>query len=218
MYGKDITGNTAKAMIQNAKVSFKSSKFVCAVVRGLEVRKAKKLLEDVIDEKRSINGKYYTNICMELLDLIKSAEKNAEFKNLDTNNMFVAHVVSMKGTTMRRRRHKNKIGNKLKATHFEVILKERPIAGAEKKAMEKKAPEKKDASKETATEKIKESIKETVKAEIKKKEEVKLETKKEEAKPKTQAHKTEIKTEKKATEAPKAEAKKETAHKAKKPE
>jgi len=184
MYGKDVKGNTAKAMNQNARVSSKSSKFVCRAIKGMEVHKAKKFLEDLIDEKRSLNGKYYTNISMEILELIKSAEKNAEFKNLDAKSLFIAHIASMKGTTMRRRRHKNKIGNKIKATHLEVILKERAIPGAEKKIIEKagekkevpKAETKVESPKAETKETVKEAIKEKIVAEVKKKEENKAES------------------------------------------
>ncbi|MGC9310284.1 MAG: uL22 family ribosomal protein [Candidatus Aenigmatarchaeota archaeon] len=194
MYSRDVTGNTAKALNRNARVSTSSSKVVCKAIRGMDVLKAKKFLEDIKARKKSINGRYYTKITEELLVLISSAEKNAEFKNLDLNNTFIAHVAPLKGATMRRRRHKNKIGSRLKATHLEVILKERPIPGAEKKIPEKKvsaekkpgaaaekekaagkAPEtaagvtKKEETKAGAVEEVKEAIKETVRAEVQKK-------------------------------------------------
>ena len=212
MYSREIKGNTAKACGYNLRVSTKNSKPVCKALQGMEVAKAKKLLEDMIDEKRSLKGKYYTSISTEILQLIKSAEKNAEFKNLDTKNLFIAHIASAKGSTMRRRRHKNKIGNQIKATHLEIILKERSLPGAEKKVIEKpgakkepekKVEEKKEVAKaekaaahkekvESKKEEVKEAIKEKVKAEIKK------------AKPKEQEPKKEAKAEKKAKEAPKA--------------
>lgn len=147
MYSREIKGNTAKACAYNARVSTKTTKTVCKAVQGMDVAKAKKLLEDFIAQKRHIRGRYYPSISSELLELIKSAEKNAEFKNLDTKNMFIAHIASTKGTTMKRRRHKNKIGTRIKATHLEIILKERGIPGAEKKVLEK-VPEKKEEKKE----------------------------------------------------------------------
>jgi ribosomal protein L22 len=219
MYGTEIKGNVAKACGYNMRVSTKNSKPVCKALRGMELHKAKRFLEDLISTKASIRGKYYTNISTELLMLIKSAEKNAEFKNFDLNNTFVAHVASFKGSTMRRRRHKNKIGNQLKATHLEVILKERPLPGgaekpaaALKKEIEKKIEtktEKPIEHKEKAREEMKEAIKETVKAEIKKKQEAK-----------TTVHipKAEAKPEKTPVEAPKVKIVKDTAEKTKKHE
>jgi len=173
MYSREIKGNTAKACAYNARVSTKTTKTVCKAVQGMELAKAKKFLEDLMSQKRHISGKYYPSISSELLELIKSAEKNAEFKNLDTKNMFIAHIASAKGTTMRRRRHKNKIGHNIKATHLEIILKERGIPGIEKKIAEK-APEKKEEEKKepekAAPEKkeASESKKEEPKAEAKK--------------------------------------------------
>lgn len=226
MYGREIKGNTAKACGYNVRVSTKNSKPVCKALRGMEVQKAKKFLNELITEKSHINGKYYTNISSELLGLIESAEKNAEFKNLDTKNMFIAHVAALKGSTMRRRRHKNKIGNKLKATHLEVILKERSAEGRPLKPA-KKAEEKKEAVKkeEAKTEKLVEH-KEIAKVETKKempeaKKEKKIEAKKEEMKEtikekvKAEAKKTETKHAKEPGE--KSEKPKEVMKVAKKP-
>ncbi|MBN2094563.1 MAG: hypothetical protein JW727_00800 [Candidatus Aenigmarchaeota archaeon] len=208
MYSNEIKGNTAKACNYNARVSFKNSKFVCRAIKGMDVQKAKKFLEEVLEKKRSINGKYYSSIASEILMLIKSAEKNAEFKNLDLNNIFVAHIASAKGTTMRRRRHKNKIGSKLKAAHLEVILRERPIAGAAKAvskipaAPEKAVPATKTEETAKEVEKVKEAVKEKAKTEAN----AKIETKKEE---KAAAEKPKEKKEvaKKTKEAPKADGK-----------
>lgn len=182
MYSQEVKGNVAKACNYNARVSTKSSKVVCKRLRGMELKKAKKFLEDLQAQKRSIDGKYYTKVSIELYELIGSAEKNAEFKNLDTNNMFVAHVASQNGTSMRRRRHKSKLGNRIKATHLEIILKERAIAGAKPAPKDaKKEPvaktvekPKKDEAKVSA-EDVKEAIEEKAKEEIKSKPETKKE-------------------------------------------
>ena len=145
MYSKKIDGdNIAKAHSLNLRISVKNAKVVCKSVRGMYLKKAKKFLEDVLKEKRSINGKYYSKTTKEVLNIIKSAEKNAEFKNLDTDNMYILHIAALDGTHMHRRRHKRNIGTKIKSAHLEVILKER----RKKEAKEIKEEKPKEAEKE----------------------------------------------------------------------
>jgi len=138
MYSKKIDGdNIAKAHSLNLRISVKNAKVVCKSVRGMYLKKAKKFLEDVLKEKRSINGKYYSKTTKEVLNIIKSAEKNAEFKNLDTDNMYILHIAALDGTHMYRRRRKYRFGTKIKSAHLEVILKEKTKKLEEK--IEKKA-------------------------------------------------------------------------------
>jgi len=147
MYSKQVGGNTAKACTHNARVSVKNTKPVCRAVRGMYLDRAKRFLEDVAKQKRSIGGKYYTKSTLEVLNLIKSAEKNAEFKNLDLDRIYIAHIAALDGTRMLRRRHKRKLGMKLKTAHLEIILKEK--GGLERKTKVKERSEKHEEAKET---------------------------------------------------------------------
>ena len=140
MYSKKVEGNVAKACSHNLRISVKNAKVVCKSVRGMYLKKAKKFLEDVLKEKRSINGKYYSKTTKEVLNIIKSAEKNDEFKNLDTDNMYILHIAALDGTHMHRRRHKRNIGTKIKSAHLEVILKERRKKEAKEIKEEKEKP------------------------------------------------------------------------------
>ncbi|RLJ02233.1 MAG: hypothetical protein DRP10_01900 [Candidatus Aenigmatarchaeota archaeon] len=164
MYSKKVEGNVAKACSHNLRISVKNAKVVCKSVRGMYLKKAKKFLEDVLKEKRSINGKYYSKTTKEVLNIIKSAEKNAEFKNLDTDNMYILHIAALDGTHMHRRRHKRNIGTKIKSAHLEVILKERRKKEAKEIKEEKEIKEKPEKKKEVEkkeqaeeTEKLKKS-------------------------------------------------------------
>ena len=115
----------AKAYSNNLRISVKNAKPVCKSVRGLGLPVAKQFLEDVLKSKKNIGGRYYPKTTREVLNIILSAEKNAEFKNLDTKNMYILHIAPLEGTHMHRRRHKRNIGSRIKAAHLEVILKER---------------------------------------------------------------------------------------------
>ena len=179
MYSKKIDGdNIAKAHSLNLRISVKNAKVVCKSVRGMYLKKAKKFLEDVLKEKRSINGKYYSKTTKEVLNIIKSAEKNAEFKNLDTDNMYILHIAALDGTHMYRRRRKYRFGTKIKSAHLEVILKEKTKKLEEK--IEKKAKkidkEEKRQEKEIKEQpEEKERAEETEKLKVEKKEQIKKE-------------------------------------------
>ena len=106
------------------RISTKNSVKVCSEISGRPLKKAKKLLEDLITQKRSLNGKYYTNISKTLLKLLESAKKNAEFKGLDPEKMIV-HASAHKGFTFWRPRRFKLRGTKRKMTHIQIFLEEK---------------------------------------------------------------------------------------------
>ena len=106
------------------RISTKNSVKVCSEISGRPLKKAKKLLEDLITQKKSINGKYYTNISKTLLKLLEGAEKNAEFKGLDPEKMIV-HASAHKGFTFWRPRRLKLRGTKRKMTHIQIFLEEK---------------------------------------------------------------------------------------------
>jgi large subunit ribosomal protein L22 len=152
MYSKKVGGNIAKACVYNARVSVKNTKHVCKAVRGLNLERAKKLLEDILKQRKNLDGKYYTKSTREVLNLIKSAEKNAEFNNLDLDNIYIAHISALNGTKMYRRKHKRSFGMKMKTAHLEIILKER---GARKVNIKDNKKEPKEKTQELKIEKKK---------------------------------------------------------------
>ncbi|MCD6226497.1 MAG: hypothetical protein J7J93_01745 [Candidatus Aenigmarchaeota archaeon] len=79
----------AEAKKPLARVSLKDSKIIFDKIRNKPTKKAKQFLNDLLNEKISINGKYYTKATKEILDLIEDAEKNAEAKNLDVDKLFI---------------------------------------------------------------------------------------------------------------------------------
>jgi len=115
-YSMDLDPETtARAIGKDLRVSYKNSIEVCSAVRGKPIEDAKQFLEDVIAKKtpvpfrkhhRHINhrkgegfgpGKYPVNAAKAILDLVNVAENNAEYKGLDPDNMFIAHISAYKG-------------------------------------------------------------------------------------------------------------------------
>jgi ribosomal protein L22 len=111
----------AKAFGTGLRISQKAASVVCRTINYKPLNRAKRLLEDLKTERRSLGGKYYTKAVAEILNLVNSCEKNAEHSGLDMDKLFV-HACAHKGGMIRRRRRKGAFGNTMKNTHLEVIL------------------------------------------------------------------------------------------------
>jgi len=115
---------SAKAYGRALRISTKNSVIVCRAVSGMNLMKGKRLLQDLIEGKRDLNGKYYTNVSKELLRLIESAEKNAEFKGLDTSRL-VIFASAHKGFTFMRPRRLKMRRTRRKMTNLQVVLQQK---------------------------------------------------------------------------------------------
>ncbi len=116
--------NVVRAYGRGLAVSTKSSALVCRHVTGMSLQKAKRFLEELIEQKTSISGKHYTGVAGEILRLLASAESNAEFKGLDPARM-VVHVSAHKGFTYYRPRGMKRRREKKKVTNLQVVLEQR---------------------------------------------------------------------------------------------
>jgi len=141
----------AKASGKNMRISYRKAAFICKTIRGKPLRRAKRLLSDLKDEKRTLDGKYYTKTVEGILNLLESCEKNAEFLGLDADRLFV-HASSHQGTTLRRRRRKAGFGSRMKAANMEIMLIEKGKA-SEKVSKDKMQKKKTEAEKKIDEEK-----------------------------------------------------------------
>jgi large subunit ribosomal protein L22 len=107
--------STARARGKDLRVSYKNSIEICNVVRGMTIENAKNYLEKVAEKnlavpyrkhKRHIShrkgqgfgpGKFPVNAAKAILDLLNVVENNAEYKGLDPDNMFIAHISAYRG-------------------------------------------------------------------------------------------------------------------------
>jgi ribosomal protein L22 len=114
----------ARAFGNNMRISTKSAAILCRVIRKKPLTRAKRLLQDLAAERRSLDGKHYTKTAREMAALLESCEKNADNLDLDKGRLIV-HASAHKGTNMRRRRRKAKYGSQMKTTNLEIMLIER---------------------------------------------------------------------------------------------
>lgn len=112
---------SAQAHGRALRISPKSSVIVCRAVSGMRLEKGKALLQDMLDEKRSLSGKYYTNVTRELLRMVRNAEANAEAKGLDTEKMHIK-VSAHQGFKFYRPRSWKRRREKRKVTNLQVVL------------------------------------------------------------------------------------------------
>jgi len=146
--------NTAKAMGCDLRVSFKNTYNVAQAIRGMRLDLAKKYMQDVLDHKRCIpfrrfksgvgrcaqakefgvtQGRWPKKSCQIMLGLLKNAESNAEFKNLDTENLVISHIQTNRAQQGRRRTYRahGRINAYMsQPCHIEMILQadEEPVA------------------------------------------------------------------------------------------
>lgn len=114
------------AKFENARISLKSSKILCNELKGKRVDKAKAMLQGLVDGKRSLSGKYYTNTSKKILEVLKNAEANAKMKAMNEERLFISSIKADKGRTfIRPRSRSGRRGERAKMTHLEIILEEK---------------------------------------------------------------------------------------------
>jgi large subunit ribosomal protein L22 len=134
---------TAKALGIEMRISPKKCKEVCCNIRGMKVEEAKKFLREVIVLKRPVKythykkylshkpgvgpGRYPQKVAKAILRVIESAQHNAEYKGLDSENMRIHTIAIHRGRIMKgmmpRAFGRSTQWNDL-TSHIEVILEE----------------------------------------------------------------------------------------------
>ena len=116
----DDKAKTAKALGRSLKISPKHAVEICNKIRGMRVEKAEAYLEDVIEMKTAVpfkrhnkkvghrrglngwpTGRYPVKAAKQILDILKNAEANAEYKGLDTESLKIIHISSHRGYIIR---------------------------------------------------------------------------------------------------------------------
>ena len=105
-------------------ISGKDSKILCRQISGKNLVKAKAFLQRLADQSQSLDGKHYTKASTHILDLLKSAESNAEFKGLEAEKMIVNASVHEGFRFMRPRRFKMRRQQR-KGSNVQIVLQQK---------------------------------------------------------------------------------------------
>jgi len=142
---------TAKASGRELKVSHKAAREVCRAIRGMMLNNAKQYLRDVAAKKKAIPyrrfnkklphrhglvktfaGRYPVKTSEHILDVLESAQSNAENKGLDVDRLRIMHASASQGIKLKRytpRAHGRASPKYDTTTHVEIVLDEKPTPG-----------------------------------------------------------------------------------------
>jgi large subunit ribosomal protein L22 len=149
----------AKSLGKDLPISMKFSTQICNAIKKKNVKRAKIILQDVIDMKKPIAMKrfnrdlahkrgmgparYPVKAAEEILKVVEQVESNAQFKGFDTSSLIITHIKANKASAPwhygRKRRRK------MKRTHIEIVVTE---SKEDKEAKPKKRTNAKDEKKE----------------------------------------------------------------------
>ena len=145
-YSVKVEGeNYARAMGVDLPISMKDAIAVCAFLKGKDLQYAKNYLEDVVAKKKAIPyrrfldsrshrkggmgpGRYPVKVAKHVLKVLENAENNADYKDMDVDNLQIFHIAAKKGMTMKRymsRAHGRSTPFFKGHVHIEVILNEK---------------------------------------------------------------------------------------------
>ena len=144
---------TAKASGRELKISHKAAREVCKAIKGMMLNDAKQYLRDVAAKKKAVPytrynkklphrhglvnsfcGRYPIKASQQILDVLGSAQSNAENKGLDVDRLRIIHAAAYQGMKLKRyaRRAHGRSSPKFDTTtHVEIVLDEKPTAQGE---------------------------------------------------------------------------------------
>jgi large subunit ribosomal protein L22 len=142
---------TAKASGRELKISHKAAREVCKAIKGMMLNDAKQYLRDVAAKKKAIPytrynkklphrhgliktfaGRYPIKASQQILDVLESAQSNAENKGLDVDRLRIMHAAAYQGIKLKRytpRAHGRASPKYDTTTHVEIVLDEKPTQG-----------------------------------------------------------------------------------------
>src|SRR2546427_9011569 len=116
----------ASARFNEARISSKNSLILARELKGMNLEKAKKFLEDMVEQKNTFKRKYYSLTSKKSLEVLENAEANAKQKNLNIDRTFVKVVKAGKAGKLMFPKSRSKFrGRRAKSTNIEIILEER---------------------------------------------------------------------------------------------
>ncbi len=113
------------SVCKDLRISLKHSMVLCDNLRGKRMSRAKTILENLLSEKESLDGKYYTNASEKFLEILKNIEVNAKQKNMDAEKLFIKKIKADRGYEFRRPKSRFKFrGRKAKSTSVTIEVEE----------------------------------------------------------------------------------------------
>merc|ERR1719350_2390329 len=174
----DNAAKAAKAKGSHLRVHFKNTREAANAIKHMHLRRAVKFLKNVMNKKEIVpftrfrgdvgrkaqckqwgacQGRWPKKSAEFLLQLLKNAESNAEFKGLDTDHLVVDHIQVNAAPKMRRRTYRahGRINPYMSSPcHVELVLAERDTAVAKPQAGDDEPVKKKVSKKKLQRQKM----------------------------------------------------------------
>merc|ERR1712053_67172 len=168
----DNATKSAKAKGSNLRVHFKNTRETAQAIKAMPLHRASKYLKNVIAHKEIVpfrrfmggvgrhaqakvhgtaHGRWPLKSAEFLLQLLKNAESNAEYKGLDPDHLVIEHIQVNRAPKMRRRTYRahGRINPYMSSPcHIEICLVEKEQAFSKKDEPEKKKVSKKKLQKQ----------------------------------------------------------------------
>ncbi len=110
---------TAKASGRELRISPKAAREICATIKGMMLEEAKEFLRQVIAKKKAVPyrrykkklphrrglrgaGRYPVKAAKKILEVLESAEANADYKGLDLERLKIIHSAAYPGAKIKR--------------------------------------------------------------------------------------------------------------------
>jgi len=117
---------TASTILRDARISFKKSQVLCHRIKGKKFATAKNMLQNLIDRKISLDGKYYPKTASKFLEMFQTLEANAKVKKLDASKLWIKKAKADKGLVFMRPRSRFRLrARKAKSATVEIVVEER---------------------------------------------------------------------------------------------
>lgn len=133
---------TACARGSDMRCSPKASRNIARTIKGMRLDQAKVFLEEVIEKKTAVPytvryrkikhrrgamgpGAFPVKAAGHVLDILKNAENNAQYKDLETDNLRIVHASAYRGFTFpgwRPRAHGRASQHNEQTTNLEIVL------------------------------------------------------------------------------------------------
>nr|ABW90394.1 putative ribosomal protein L17 [Barentsia elongata] len=170
-FNPENASKSAKAKGSHLRVHFKNTRETAQAIKKMHLKRAVRYLKNVKDKKECIpfrrfsggvgraaqakafkhtQGRWPTKSAEFLLQLLKNAESNAEFRGLDTDHLYIEHIQVNAAPKMRRRTYRahGRINPYMSSPcHIEVIVSEKdqpiPKGAVDDEPVKKKVSQKK---------------------------------------------------------------------------
>jgi len=151
---KTTTEKSCNANASNLRVHFKNTRETCSALKGMSLKRAQQYLENVVSKSEIVpftrfkygvsrksqlkafitgpSGRWPKKSAIVILEILKNAESNASYKNLNLNEIFIDKIEVNRAVKGRRRtfRAHGRINNfNSNPCHVKISLvqKEKPI-------------------------------------------------------------------------------------------